>query len=154
MNRYRVIVVGFGFLLIIVGAVRSNQESKTPVPKTPPEVLKSFSGDYSIGDGMGYNLSLDLHRDGTFHCEWHGCLGKYGDADGRWGVKNNTLIFQPDNESGIFQGRDHLKKADIVDYKGHHVFVLDHYRDWYKQHGPSHFCCLHTQAAMESGLPW
>ena len=149
MNRYRAIVVGFGFLLIIVGVVCSDQ-----VPKTPPEILEKFSGDYSMGDLMGYNLSLDLHRDGTFRCGWYGCCGKYGEMDGRWGVKDNTLIFQPDHESGIFKGKDHLKKADIVEFKGHHVFVLEDDTNWYGNYGPSHFCCLHTEAAMESGLPW
>jgi hypothetical protein len=42
-----------------------------------------WAGDYYQGDGLGVNVSLSLTPEGMFDFEWRGCLGVYGENQGR-----------------------------------------------------------------------
>jgi len=86
-----------------------------------PGDRKTLAGDYFTGDGLGYNLRLALLPDGAYTAEWHGCLGKYGDASGTWNLLNRHIDFYPSNETGMMKG--HLRKLRTRQFKGKWVLI-------------------------------
>src|SRR5438876_7837296 len=81
---------------------------------------KAVAGSYYCGDGLGYNVTLTLKDDGTYAGEWHGCLGKYGDASGSWKLSDKRLVLTPKKETDMMKG--HLKALDVLKYKGGWIF--------------------------------
>lgn len=61
-------------------------------------------GRYDCGDGLGYNLHLELAQDGTYTCRWTGCLGQYGSAAGTWRGSLKEIVFRPDVQDGSLTG--------------------------------------------------
>jgi hypothetical protein len=138
MNRPRFLVV------LLVGAIAFSmtigvglaQFKAAPIdPK-----LKALSGKYYEGDGLGYNLSLDLEPDGTYSAEWHGCMGLYGSASGTWSIADSHLTFEPRVEDDMMEG--HLRKLDIVNV-GDNTVLLDK-NDWelFRVYGVSRGTCF------------
>lgn len=62
-----------------------------------------LNGDYYQGDGLGYNLHLTLENDGTFTCQWTGCLGDYGSTSGEWSRSGRHITVNPTDSSGMFK---------------------------------------------------
>src|SRR5262245_52926145 len=101
-------------------------------PAAPP-AAKAVVGSYYCGDGLGYNVTLTLKEAGTYSAEWHGCLGKYGDASGSWKLSDKRIVLTPKKERDIMKG--HLKTFDVLKYKGGWIFVRADDREFYDKHG-------------------
>ncbi len=99
-----------------------------------------MTGRFYCGDGMGCNLMLTLHEGGTFESEWHGCLGKYGDARGTWALTNSTLVLTSANESGSMKG--YLRTLELLKYRGKPIFVRSEDRDFYRKMGVDRASCF------------
>lgn len=88
----------------------------------PPQAL-ALVGKHFVGDGMGYNLELDLKADGRYYVEWQGCMGIYGTARGRWHLDGDAweIQFAPEMENGTMEG--HLTTLQVMDAGGDWVMV-------------------------------
>src|SRR6185369_642253 len=100
-------------LLTSFGQVLAGEIEKG-IPTAPPNA-KAVAGTYYSGDGLGYNVTLTLKDDGTYSGEWHGCLGKYGDASGNWELSGKSIALTPKKETDMMKG--HLKTLDVLKYK-------------------------------------
>jgi hypothetical protein len=107
-------------------------------PEAPPDA-QTVAGSYYRGDGTGYNIYLTLKADGKYTAEWHGCLGKYGAASGRWRLKDKSITFKPSKEEGMMQG--HLKTLNVFKFKGRWIFVPTDDREFYDKWGVSRYSC-------------
>lgn len=125
-------------LFIAVGHALAGEVEKG-VPEAPPNA-KAVAGSYYCGDGTGYNVTLTLKGDGSYSGEWHGCLGKYGDAAGSWKLSDKRIILTPKKETDMMQG--HLKTLDVLKYKGGWIFVRSDDRDFYDKYGVSRYSCF------------
>ncbi len=111
-----------------------------------PSSATSLVGSYYRGDGLGYNLYLDLRADGKYNAQWKGCLGLYGEARGTWTVIDDKVVFTPRKETGMM--KDHLKELHIVQHAGQTVFVSDLHDDYYEKYGPDERIAFHRQSKM------
>ena len=68
------------------------------------------------GDGLGYNVSLTLGKDGRYFARWMGCLGEYGRAEGTWSDLDSGIELTPSREEGMMRG--HLKRLERVTLRG------------------------------------
>ena len=114
-------------------------EIEKGVPEAPPNAA-AVAGRYYCGDGLGYNVTLTLKTNGSYSAEWHGCLGKYGDAAGAWKLSNKRIVLAPSKESEIMKG--HLKKLDVLKFKGDWIFVRAGDRDLYDKYGIHRYSCF------------
>src|SRR5437899_888604 len=85
-----------GFFLWLGLLFASGAEEKG-TPEAPPNA-KAVVGSYYRGDGTGYNIYLTLKENGKYTAEWHGCLGKYGEASGQWTLSDKRIAFKPAKE--------------------------------------------------------
>lgn len=77
----------------------------------------SLAGEvWERGDGLGYNVSLTLGKNGKYVARWVGCLGEYGRAEGTWIDVNNGVELKPSREEGMMRG--HLKRLERVALNG------------------------------------
>ena len=132
------------WLILLLGvcasfAVEATEKGK---PAAPPNA-KAVAGNYYRGDGTGYNIYLTLKADGKYTAEWHGCLGKYGEASGLWTLKDKKIAFKPSNEQGMIKG--HLKTLDILQFRGKWIFVPSDDRDFYDKYGVSRYSCFQIE---------
>jgi hypothetical protein len=107
----------------------------------PLIVESKLPGNYYVGDGTGYNLNLQLLGNGRFVAFWNGCLGEYGRSYGTFDLNNDRITFIPELEIDMMKG--HLTSAQIIDIEDQRMIVLAESMDFYREHGPSHYCCLH-----------
>jgi len=114
-------------------------EIEKGVPEAPPNA-KAVAGSYYCGDGLGYNVTLTLKDNGVYSGEWHGCLGKYGEASGTWKLSDKRIVLTPKKEKDMMKG--HLKTLDVMKYKGGWIFVRADDRDFYDKHGISRYSCF------------
>lgn len=99
MRKY-ILITCLGFLLFGIGcgeAVRTEKPLSVNV-----RADKALSGTYYQGDGLGYNLHLELKSDGQFECRWTGCLGEYGATQGAWGREGDSILVVASKSSGMF----------------------------------------------------
>jgi hypothetical protein len=137
------LAVSFALLLVPVMAhgLGDWEESTLPIEAAP------LAGKYYSGDGMGYNISLELKEDGTFHAEWHGCLGKYGEAQGRWRMENWEVIFDPTMEEGAMEG--HLHTLHVFDAEGNWILVAPNRVESLKTYGVDRFTAFQRTEVLE-----
>lgn len=83
----------------------------------------SLEGSYYWGEGLGYNIALDLRGSGEYRATWDGCLGEYGTAEGRWGLSGRVLHFKPSKETGKMKG--HLRSARVTHTRPKVVIALE-----------------------------
>jgi len=127
-------------VLVFIGtAYALAGEPEKGEPAAPPNA-KAVAGSYYCGDGLGYNVTLALKEDGTYSAEWHGCLGKYGEASGSWKLSDKRIVLTPQQEKDMMKG--HLKTLDVLEYKGGWIFVRADGRDFYDKHGVSRYSCF------------
>lgn len=81
--------------------------------RTSPDQLV---GRYYGGDGLGYNIWIQLDADGSYSADWHGCLGVYGEARGQWKAEGDQVVFLPGQENELLVG--HLRTATTVQHGG------------------------------------
>jgi len=114
-------------------------EIEKGMSEAPPNA-KAVAGVYYCGDGLGYNVTLTLKDNGIYSGEWHGCLGKYGEASGTWKLSEKSIVLTPKKEKDMMKG--HLKILDVMKYKGGWIFVRADNRDFYDKHGVSRYSCF------------
>lgn len=135
--KTQITLAGIGLFLAVGQAVAGKIEKG--VPEAPPNT-KAVAGSYYCGDGTGYNVTLTLKDDGTYSGEWHGCLGKYGEASGTWKLSEKQIVLTPTKEKEMMEG--HLKTLDVMKYKAGWIFVRADDRDFYDKHGVSRYSCF------------
>ena len=140
----RSILAAIGFFIAAVHALADEVEKG--VPQAPPSA-KAVAGSYYCGDGLGYNVTLTLKDDGTYTGEWHGCLGKYGDAAGSWKLSDKQIVLTPTSETDVMKG--HLKTLDVLKYKEGWIFVRADRRDFYDKYGVSRVSCFLKMAEKQ-----
>jgi hypothetical protein len=72
-------------------------------------------GKWYCGDGTGYNIYLDLQAGGTYQAVWHGCLGEYGSAKGKWREASGRILLTPSDEKEMMKG--HLTALLVIEEK-------------------------------------
>lgn len=105
-----------------------------------------LAGRYGVGDGLGYNLSLELNADGAFDCTWTGCLGTYGTASGSWSPTPAGVSLAARSADGMLVG-EFEHPLPVVDLDGHLLLIAPGRRDWFHEYGPDAFGCLHEEDA-------
>jgi hypothetical protein len=130
--------------LITVGCQTRDDAALTVKKATleMPADAKAISGSYYRGDGTGYNIYLTLKRDGSYAAEWHGCLGKYGDASGTWRLDGDRITFSPSSETDMM--KDHLRTLDVMRFEGDWIFLptAKDDREFYDKWGVCRFSCF------------
>lgn len=141
-------------LLGTISLFGCKSRSASPLAQTQTALVSSVSGSYYRGDGLGYNISLDLKPDGHYDAVWHGCLGRYGSSHGRWSTDGAAVNFMPGNETGMLT--DHLRSLTIVRADDSMVLVLTDPEDrkFYEKYGISRYSCYQpTQRAAPQSTP-
>jgi len=140
---------------LIVGCASRHPETspddqKLPLPPTelPADgaVDRALVADYYAGDGLGYNLVMALHGDGTFACKWTGCLGDYGNATGVWSRSADRVSFVNRQATGMLE--NYLRGATVVDGGASPALVLDQEQDFYQKHGLSRYSALQRTSEL------
>ncbi len=73
-------------------------------------------GRWACGDGLGYNVTLELNSDNKWNAMWAGCRGAYGEASGTWTFLDNRLHLYPLHETRLME--DYLRTLKPVAWKG------------------------------------
>ena len=136
------VLVGTIFLLLGLIVARAGDEKEKGTPAAPANA-KDVAGSYYRGDGTGYNIYLTLKENGKYTAEWHGCLGKYGEASGQWTLADKRVVFKPAKEKDMMKG--HLKSLDVLRYKGQWIFVPSDDREFYDKYGVTRYACFQKQ---------
>ena len=143
MKTQRFIRAAISSLALVFGAALglAAEVNEKGTPEAPANA-KAVAGTYYRGDGLGYNVSLTLKENGKYNAEWHGCLGKYGEASGKWTVAGNRITFTPAKEEGMMKG--YLQSLDVLRFKGDSILVPTDSRDreFYNGSGVSRFSCF------------
>jgi hypothetical protein len=144
MKIYRLLAFGIGGIILMLGLCSSfaSDEKEVGTPEAPPNT-KAVAGSYYRGDGTGYNIYLTLKANGKYTAEWHGCVGKYGEAAGRWVLDDKHIVFKPTKEEGMMKG--HLKVLDVLKYKDRWIFVPTDDREFYDKWGVSSYSCFQKE---------
>ena len=75
--------------------------------------LELLTGEvWERGDGLGYNVSLNLGKNGRYIARWVGCLGEYGRSEGTWSEVAGGIELKSSREEGMMQG--HLRHLERV----------------------------------------
>jgi len=113
--------------LVMLGCT-SNEDaasrSENADQATTDTTQNPFVGSYYQGDGLGYNLHLTLKNDGSFTCQWSGCLGDYGATSGTWAHDGDKITVSTTKSSGMFSDRP-LGNMTIVKHDGKDRLLLD-----------------------------
>ena len=109
---------------------------------TPTNVLAvSVAGAYYTGDGLGYNLRLELNTNGQFNCTWHGCLGVYGTSTGTWTVAANRITLKATQETDMLKDKP-IRDLDILEYSNQYILVKSDENKFFLKYGPSRSSCF------------
>lgn len=73
------------------------------------------------GDGLGYNVSLKLGKNGKYLARWVGCLGEYGRSEGTWREVDGGIELEASGEEGRM--RDHLRRLERIEL-GSQVWLI------------------------------
>jgi hypothetical protein len=126
-------------------------EAAPLLPKPNAVADPRLAGGWYCGDGRGYNLSLDLRPDGTYDGAWHGCLGLYGTAKGRWGADTDLygakhIYFSPSEEIELMKG--HIRKLEVREVKRETVLLsIDAgMQEFFTKYGPSDYSCFRRRS--------
>ena len=98
-------------------------------------------GSYYRGDGLGLNLMLSLLPDGSFRCQWSGCMGDYGSCSGTWSLDGERVNVHVDAADGLFK-KSPLGNLDVESGDGGDVLIQVDDRGFYDSHGPSRYSCF------------
>ena len=135
-------------LALQIGCRGSEQPSiESNQPRAAVAALHALAGAYYRGDGLGYNIDLDLRADGSYDAEWRGCLGVYGTASGSWSSDGVQVVLSPSNETDMMQG--HLRQLDIEQHEGRSILLHSKDRGFYDRHGASPYSCFQRTEAVK-----
>ena len=134
---------------ILAGAVVWAAEEKEKGTPEAPSSGKAIAGTYYRGNGLSYNISLTLKDDGKYAAEWRGCLGKYGEASGKWSLNDKRITFTPSKEEGMMKG--HLRNLAVIKFKADWILVPTDKRDReiYDKRGVYRYSCFQKKEKIE-----
>ncbi len=116
-------------VLLLCGCNDTGRTPKLLPSNVRPDV--TLAGSYYQGDGLGFNLHLDLAADGHFTCKWTGCLGEYGSTQGRWGRDGDKILIAEIRSTGMFKDSP-LGNMQIVTYDGDPRLLRDEDQEFLK----------------------
>jgi hypothetical protein len=108
-----------------------------------------LGGTYYVGDGLGYNLRLDLKDAGQFECVWVGCLGVYGKASGSWSVREDGLRLVLQTAEGLLKEQP-LGRLLVVSFQKHHLLLQESNLDLFRKYGPHTVSYFHQEGARDA----
>lgn len=116
-----------------------------------PDDPKLLGGHYYRGDGTGFNVYLTLSPDGTYKAEWHGCLGSYGEAAGKWKLGGGMVVFTPSKETDMM--RNELRGLEVSRFQGHWILLSTNQSDrkFYDKWGISAYSCFQNTNSIFPG---
>jgi hypothetical protein len=129
-------------LSLLFAAFTASGAPTAPAPQQQP-TAKQLTGSYYRGDGLGYNVTVELKDAGDYTAAWHGCLGEYGTGKGSWSVAGTIITLKPTAETGAMKG--HLRQLHIVRKDDAFIFVPNLKNDYYRKYGPDAFSAFHKQ---------
>ncbi len=125
----------FEYREIQIDKIKGNFRRRDSYVLKLPKDISELPGAYYRGDGLGYNLSLDLNQDQSYLAILSGCLGEYGRSTGIWSLEEGRVLLSPIEESDSM--RRHLKELH-VGYQKEVLFLFPNPdSDSFKQYGPS-----------------
>lgn len=144
MMKARNLIPVVAFIAVLYGVTVtsiSRNKKDLGVPDSP-EFAEALAGEYYRGDGTGFNITLHLKPDGKYEAEWHGCLGKYGEASGTWSRNGSRVTFTASEEKDMMKG--HLRSLDVAEFGGDWILVPTDERDreFYDRYGVSRYSCF------------
>jgi hypothetical protein len=86
--------------------------------------LTKIAGSYSLGDGAGFILHLQLRPDGKFSEKWSGCMGIYGFASGTANIEQGKLILRLTEASGMYCGTRDWPKILVAAHSGSQEYLI------------------------------
>lgn len=104
-------------------------------------LVSGIAGSYYRGDGLGLNLHLTLAENGTFRCNWTGCLGDYGNTTGTWSQAKNRIVIETAKVDGMFE-HSPLGDLELIQRDGETLLVQTNSKDFFEKWGPSRFSCF------------
>ena len=104
-----------------------------PLPASA-SVDDELVGTYYFGDGLGVNQELVLRPDGTFSCQWTGCLGDYGSTTGTWDRDGDRFLLSVKTATGMFL-RSPLENMTIVMHNERPHFIEKNWISFVEEFG-------------------
>ncbi len=129
-------------IVLLLSFAASADEKPKGISEAPTNTAV-LAGRYYCGDGLGYNVSLVLKDGGDYTAQWNGCLGKYGEAAGKWKLVETRIVLTPSDEKDMMKG--HLKTRDVLKFKGDWIFVRADDRAFYDKHGVTRYSCFQPE---------
>ncbi len=74
---------------ILLGSIAFGGD--TTKPQAPSQKI---AGEFYLGDGKGFNVSINLRQNGTFEYLAWGCIGDYAKGEGEFKAKDDLLILK------------------------------------------------------------
>lgn len=138
-------LVGLGVYLVLPD--HSEYVAERPVfgVATSPSTSSELVGRYYQGDGLGFNVHLNLFDEGTYSVIWDGCLGEYGEVEGTWALHDRFIDLVPSSESGMVGGQ--LRKLETLRFEDAWILVPLDLGEWafYDVRGVAQDTCLQLQ---------
>ncbi len=128
-----VVLSGVAYLFDLHHYVRFDATPPAPIPASS-QADRELVGKYYFGDGLGVNQTLKLHADGTFDCDWTGCLGDYGSSRGTWARDGDTLVVSTTTADGMFT-QSPLENMTILQHGGKPHFLEEGWRSFIEEFG-------------------
>jgi hypothetical protein len=120
---------------IQIDRIKGNFRRRDPYVLRPPKDISELPGAYYRGDGLGYNIALDLNQDQSYLAIWGGCLGEYGRSTGTWSLEEGRVLLSPTEES---DSMNRQFEELHVGYQNEVLFLFPNSdNDSFKKYGPS-----------------
>jgi len=130
------------FAFFATVALAESPYDKVAGVSTPTNVtLNAIAGAYYTGDGLGYNLYLELNTNGHFNCTWNGCLGVYGTSTGTWTVAATRITLKPTDETGMLKDNP-MRVLDVLAHSNQYILVKSDYKEFFLKVGLDRFTCF------------
>jgi len=142
-------VMIFALLALLTTAFGENLYDRVAGISMPTNVPpEHVAGAYYTGDGLGYNLSLQLTTNGQFNCTWRGCLGIYGTSTGTWTVEANRITLKPTEETDMLKDKP-MRSLDVLVHSNQYILVKSDDNEFFLKRGPSRYSCFQRREEME-----
>jgi hypothetical protein len=120
---------------IQIDRIKGKFRHRDPFVLRPPKDISELPGAYYRGDGLGYNIALDLNQDQSYLAIWRGCLGEYGRSTGTWSFEDGRVLLNPIEESDSMKGKF---REFHVGYQNEILFLFQNLdNNSFKKYGPS-----------------
>ncbi|MHC4837215.1 MAG: hypothetical protein ACYTF3_03385 [Planctomycetota bacterium] len=138
--------------LLLLAGCQTAAEPTNPILSEAVALPAGYAVEYYSGDGLGWNLRLDLREGGRFSCSWHGCVaGSSMVVEGAWSRDGETFLFTPTAAAreAFFTRYFDGKTARLASADGHSILIFADQEDFFARHGASTGSCFSQDAARE-----